>query len=152
MTNIDITNEFIQKALYYNYFPSLTENAVQTYKTPTEFPCCPQNITKTPLEDYLNNLQKDSLFSENKYYKSNVIKTEVLEDTTGFLVVCLSINKAQNEECFSLFEVTYNFDFFIHQYMRKFDSIELANKYIDYSTGKISFDDNDFDLFEFEYM
>lgn len=146
------TNEFIQKALYYGYFPSLTENAVQTYKTPTEFPCCPKSVTEKPLEDYLNNLQKDSLFSENKYYKSNVVKTEVLEDGTGFLVACRSINKDQNEECFCVFKVTYNFDFFIHQYERKFDSIELVNKYIDYSTGKIPFDDNDFDLFGFEYM
>ena len=152
MANINTTNEFIQKALYYDYFPSFTDNAVQTYKTPTEFPCCPKNVTEKPLEDYLNNLQKGSLFSENKYYKSNVIKTEALEEGTSFLVACRSINKDQNEECFCVFEVTYNFGFFIHQYERKFDSIELVNKYIDYSTGKIPFDDNDFDLFEFEYM
>ncbi len=148
----DKMKDFMQKALYYGYFPSLTENAVQTYKTPTEFPCCPKNVAEKPLEVYLNNLQKDSLFSENKYYKSNVIKTEVLEDGAGFLVVCKSINKDQNEECFSVFEVTYNFNFFIHKYERKFNSIELANKYIDYSTGKIPFDDKDPDLFEFEYM
>ena len=38
------------------YFPTKSANAVQTYSTITEFPCCPDSLIDNSLENYLQNL------------------------------------------------------------------------------------------------
>ena len=41
--------------------------AVQDWNTPTNFPLCPEEITSTPIQDYLKNLAKGKVFSNNCY-------------------------------------------------------------------------------------
>lgn len=54
---------------------SLTLNVVQVnWKTPTEFPCCPQQVSDNPLESYLANLEEGKVFCTNEYGDSNVLK------------------------------------------------------------------------------
>lgn len=136
--------------LYYDYLPSLTNNAAQKFNIPTTFPCCPQNIITSPLQDYLKNLEADKLFAENEYYKARVIKAGIYENNT-LLVECKSI-KNDGKISFSIFKIIYDNDLFIHMYIKQFDTIDLAEKFFEYYSGRIPFDENDFDLFEFEYL
>ena len=54
---------------------SLTQNAVQLgWKTPSTFPCCPQNFSGNPLEAYMANLEEGEIFSSNKYGDSTILK------------------------------------------------------------------------------
>lgn len=54
---------------------SLTSNVIQVnWKTPSEFPCCPQNYLGNPLDAYLANLEEGKVFSTNEYGDSNVLK------------------------------------------------------------------------------
>ncbi len=47
---------------------SITPNAIQIgWKTPAEFPCCPQNPSENALEDYLKNLEKSKIFCKAVY-------------------------------------------------------------------------------------
>ncbi len=51
-----------------NLTKSLTTNAMQNrWRTPTEFPLCPLVFGDTPLIDYLNNLGKGVIVTQNQY-------------------------------------------------------------------------------------
>lgn len=53
---------------------SLTKNAVQiNWRTPTEFPQCPEKPGDFPLQEYLDRLQKDVVFSKTAYGESKVL-------------------------------------------------------------------------------
>lgn len=135
--------------LYYDYLPSLTDKAVQTFNVPTIFPYCPRDIITSPLQDYLKNLEAGKLFAENKYYKTYVIKAVISKDI--LLIECKSTNN-NGLISFSIFKVIYDNNLFIHSYIRQFNNFNLAEKCFEYYTGKIPFDENDLDLFEFEYL
>lgn len=54
---------------------SLTPNVVQiNWKTPTEFPCCPKQVSDNPLEAYLANLEEGKVFSINEYGDSTILR------------------------------------------------------------------------------
>lgn len=60
---------------------SLTPNALQgNWRTPTEFLCCPAQITATPLEDYFANLKKDSVFAKTQWGESVILDYAISVD------------------------------------------------------------------------
>lgn len=132
-------------------YNSLTEKALQTYTTASEFPCTPKEITNTPLKDYYNNLEKGNLFSKNKYYSAVIDKVEINERENSILILCISTD-SKSENCFSIFEVTFKSNYFIHKYWTRHWNKESIEKIFDYLLGKIELDDSDPDFLEFEYL
>lgn len=56
---------------------SLSPNAAQDktrWRIPAEFPCCPTELTETPLQDYFENLKQGKIFSKTKQYSSSVLE------------------------------------------------------------------------------
>lgn len=54
--------------------PSLTAGAIQrTWRTPTEFPLCPESAEASRLDAYLERLQFGSVFARNRYGESHVV-------------------------------------------------------------------------------
>lgn len=134
-----------------HYFPSVNKNAVQTFKTVTDFPCCPDEIIEPSLYTYYKNLDKNKLFSQNQYYKSYVIKAD-LNDTKNFILVkCLSLNN-ENAESYSLFEIKLEHNYYVHCYKKQFNSENECNVIYDYLLNKIPFDEKNPILWEYEYM
>ena len=65
-------------------FPNI---AVQIkWNTPTEFPCCPEELTDDALKVYHDRLQKDVIFSKNSYWASKVVKAALYDDGRGLVV------------------------------------------------------------------
>lgn len=68
---------------------SLTPLALQRYwKIPSEFPRCPEKITKNPLYDYGSNLECGCVFSKNDIWQSIVDTYELSEDGKSLSVLC----------------------------------------------------------------
>jgi hypothetical protein len=66
---------------------SLTPLAVQRrWKTPTEFPCCPNELTDKGLAEYANKLTTDSVFSRDRYKESWVVMAQLADALLGVLV------------------------------------------------------------------
>ena len=62
---------------------SLSPNAAQDktkWRIPTEFPCCPAELTETPLQDYFENLKQGKIFCRNKQYSSSVLEAALYKD------------------------------------------------------------------------
>lgn len=144
--------DFSQKYddIYNYYYYSNTVNAVQTYQTITSFPFCPLFISKEPMMDYYLNLQKNKIFAVNKYYVSIIEKVDFNDVKNEIILECRSLDE-EGIYTFSIFKVTYQCGYFIHEYKKKFDTIEECDICYDYELGKIPFDENNIVLFDYEY-
>lgn len=123
----------IEHEKQYGLKDSLTPGAKQVeWKTPTEFPQTPKEISETPLQDYLSQLSKGTIYCRNQYSDSPVYAAAMSEDQSH-LAVLTEISGVTN---YALSEVTYENGYFIHKSIRTFFTEDGANKYYTHSLGK----------------
>jgi hypothetical protein len=107
---------------------SLSPNAVQkNWKTPSSFPCCPKTITDSPILTYLGNLKTGIVFSHNKYLNSIVTDFALSSEGTKILVLCQN-NDIEALKPFSLAEVTFENDTYVHSNLGSFFKKDGAEK------------------------
>ena len=117
----------------YGLKDSLTPGAKQLdWKTPTEFPLIPTEITNTPLQDYLSRLTKGAIYTRNRWGESPVYDAAMAEDGSHLTVVT-EISGVTN---FALSEVRFQDGVFIHESIRTFFTEEGAQKYFAESLGR----------------
>ena len=113
---------------------SKTLNAVQiAWQTPSEFPCCPQEISENPLETYAKNLKIDSVFCRNDLYSSFVYKSAMSEDRQSLFVMTKSEDEAVKS--WALAKITIEEGLFIHTSIRSFFSKDGAEKQFTLAQG-----------------
>lgn len=113
--------------------PSLTSNAVQVdWKVPSEFPCCPQDVSENPLQAYKQNLKRGAIFCKNKYYYSTVVDTAF--DKNGILLVMT--NNPDGIKRWALAIIAYEFGKFVHVSGGTFFEEIGAQKYFTLAQGK----------------
>ncbi|RZJ36428.1 MAG: HNH endonuclease [Flavobacterium sp.] len=102
---------------------SLTPNAVQNHqnwKTPTEFPCCPQDSnTHNPIATYTLNLKIGDVFSRNQYTSSIIENFAVSKDEKSLWIMCKSGDENPIKP-YSLAEITYQNDVYVHNSLGSF--------------------------------
>lgn len=112
---------------------SLTPGARQLdWKVPTEFPQTPQEVTATPLQDYLSNLSPGAVFSRNRFGEAPVLEAALAEDRSHLTV----ISKISGATNFGLAEVFLDAGFFVHKSIRTFFTEEGAKKFFTLSLGR----------------
>ena len=122
-----------QQELDYGLKDSLTQGAKQLdWKTPTEFPQIPTEITATPLQDYLARLPKGAIYTRNRWGESPVYDAALSEDGSHLAVV----TEISGVTHYALSEVTFENGFFIHKSIRTFFTEEGAQKYFTESLGR----------------
>lgn len=123
----------IEHEKQYGLKDSLSPGAKQLeWKTLCEFPQIPQEITDTPLRDYLARLLKGAIYTRNQWGVSLVYDAAMSEDG-AHLAVITEITNATN---YALSEVYFLDGFFIHKSIRTFFSEEGAQKYFAESLGR----------------
>ena len=101
---------------------SKTPYAVQVslnWKTPSEFPCCPNEITQNPMVDYFENLSVGNLFARNQYSSSFIEGFAISNDKNTLWIRCKSDDENAIKP-YSLAEITYQNDVFIHNSLGTF--------------------------------
>jgi hypothetical protein len=107
---------------------SLTSNAVQKHwKTPTEFPCSPQEGINNPIATYAANIKIGETFSFNKYAKLIAVNSAISQNKNTLWVMCES-NEGGSIKPWSLLKVTYENDVFVHTSLGTFFEIDGAEK------------------------
>lgn len=115
---------------------SLTPNAVQkNWKTPSEFPFCPQNNTDNPIHYYTENLKGGEIFSRNQYSKSIISDFAISEDESTLWIMCESSDENAMKP-WSLAQVTYENDLFVHTNLGSFFKKDGAEKQFTLAQGK----------------
>lgn len=114
---------------------SLTSNAMQiNWKTPSEFPCCPQETTNNPLEEYLSNLKIGSVFCKNDLNNSNVLKAALSDDGKSLYVITQSDGESMKP--WALTKIVFQDNTFIHESKGTFFEEVGAKKYFILEQGK----------------
>lgn len=116
--------------------PSLTPGAMQVnWKTPSEFPLCPKNVSDTPLKDYFDNLVEGAVFCHNSLYESIVYKFDLSDDKQTLAVVCTS-DHIKGGSGFGLSVITMTDGIFIHENGGSFFHEDGAEKYMTLALGR----------------
>jgi hypothetical protein len=98
----------------------LTLNAKQkNWKTPSKFPCCPQDVSNNPIRTYLANLRAEKIFSQNQYSNSIIEGFAISKDENKLWIMSRSSDNNAIKP-YSLAEVTYENDFFVHNSLGSF--------------------------------
>lgn len=109
---------------------SLTPNAVQkarTWKTPSEFPCCPKEKSDYPIDSYFANLYVGYVFSRNQYTSSVIESFAISQDSSTLWIIGKS-EERDPVKPYSLAEITYHNDVFVHNSLGTFFQKDGAEK------------------------
>jgi hypothetical protein len=116
---------------------SLTPNAVQkaqNWRTPSEFPCCPQEKYENPITTYSKNLNIGDIFSRNQFTSSIIECFAISEDENTLWIMCKS-GEENPIKPYSLAEVTYQDEVFIHNSLGTFFQKDGAEKQFTLAQG-----------------
>lgn len=115
---------------------SLTFNAIQkNWKTPTEFPLCPQIISDNPLKDYANNLKIGKIFSKNINTDNKIEDFAISLDKNSLCVIGVS-TQPKPLKPFTLTQITFENSLFVHESLGSFFKRNGAEKYFTLALGK----------------
>lgn len=120
---------------YVKLVKSLTLNAVQKdWKTPSEFPCCPAQISERPIYSYFQNIKVGGIFSRNDYSDSIVADCAISKDETTLWLMC---NAAEPKAVkpWSLAQVTYKDNLFVHVNLGSFFQKDGVEKHFTIAQG-----------------
>lgn len=115
---------------------SLTPNCAQlNWRTPSEFPCCPQIITEHPIEQYLTNLKPDAYFCKNKYYRVLVVEAAIIGDGKSLIVLTKNADKHAVKQ-WGLSKIVFDEGVFYHKSEGTYFDEVGARKYFTIAQGK----------------
>ena len=136
--NRSISNQatdYVEEEL--EFINSLTPNAVQkvrNWKTPSEFPCCPQENTHNPIAYYTANLKVGNVFSRNQYTSSIIERFAISKDENTLWIMCISGDENPIKP-YSLAEVTNQNNTFVHSSLGTFFEKDGAEKQFTLAQG-----------------
>jgi len=111
------------------YVVSQTPNAIQkNWKTPCEFPCCPQEHTKESLIVYADNLKNSSVFCRNEVNSSLVSKSALSEDRQLLFVLTESSEGENAVKPWAVAKISYENGLFVHTSLQSYFTQEGAEK------------------------
>lgn len=114
---------------------SITVNAKQkNWKTPSEFPCCPQTISNSPISQYYANLKAEKIFAQNQYSNSIIEDFAISKDEGTLWIMCRNSDDNAIKPYF-LAEVTYSENLFIHNNLGSFFKKDGVNKQFTLAQG-----------------
>jgi hypothetical protein len=128
------TANVVEKLEFVN---SITSNAVQmaiNWKTPSEFPCCPKENSHSPITDYTANLEVGNVFSRNQYTSSIIERFSISKDEKTLWIMCKSGDENPIKP-YSLAEITYQNDVFVHSSLGTFFEEAGAEKQFTLAQG-----------------
>ncbi|MBP5642973.1 MAG: HNH endonuclease [Bacteroidales bacterium] len=115
---------------------SLTPNCAQVnWRTPSEFPCCPQVITNHPIEDYIINLKPGAWFCKNKYYNVLVIKAAIVDEDKSLVVLTKNADEHAVKQ-WGLSKIIFDDGVFYHISKGTYFHEDGAQKYYTIAQGK----------------
>lgn len=113
---------------------SLTPLALQgNWRTPTEFLCCPSELSETPLEDYFAKLQVGNVFAKTQWGESTVLDVAISDDKQHLWVLA---EQKDDMKPWKITEVIIYDGHFLHLSRHTFFSETGGHKYFALEQGK----------------
>lgn len=102
--------------------------AQRKWRTPTEFPCCPQESVSMPINAYAEKLVPGVVFSRNQYSTSLILEYALADSHQAIFVMC---QKAESGEIkpWTIAKITYEEGLYIHESIGSFFTGAGAKKH-----------------------
>ncbi|BAM12396.1 hypothetical protein HCN_1181 [Helicobacter cinaedi PAGU611] len=146
-------SESIQDDFYDTQAISPANAKQRDWRTPSEFPLCPNTNEPNPLETYAKNMQQGKVFASNQYGTSVIMEYALLQgnmpqdrqnikdshiqdskvNENALLVLCKF--EPPNAKAYSLAKVTYENDCFIHTALGTYFDENGGRKYFTLAQG-----------------
>jgi hypothetical protein len=105
---------------------SLTPIALQRrWKTPTEFPSCPNTLGPHPLAEYVHNLRSGAVFSRDRYKETSVVAAGMGDALLSVLVRSRADDPVKP---WAVTKVTFEDGKFVHEAIGTFFELDGANR------------------------
>lgn len=108
------------------YNDSLTPLAKQSWRTLTEFPCCPNVYEENGLDQYLDNLKPGAFFSSNVNNKYSVMDRAKHPQENDLIILCSKIVEEGEVVDYTINIVTQKNGFFYHKCFMRYYNIDYA--------------------------
>lgn len=121
-----------------DFHKSLTPSALQEprWRTPTEFPCCPEEVKQDGLKEYEENLKIDAVFSSNQYENYYVMEKAIRPKRNVLFVLCTNRNEDGYFGTYAIAAIDIKYNKYIHISMNRFGSKTDATKYYKFLIGE----------------
>lgn len=107
---------------------SKTQGAAQRdWRTPAEFPSCPDTTEEKPLSVYLKRLLKDAIFSRTDYGEFKVLDSALSQNELELYVICES-TQSNSMKPYAFAKITFEKGLYVHTSMGTFFTQEGAEK------------------------
>ncbi len=111
------------------FYKSNTPNALQSWFTKTEFPCCPKEVTPDGLKEYEENLKPGLVFSSNERTTYYVEAGSISPEDKKLYVLSRNNNEEGYMWTYSVACIVVMFGKFVHVNMRMFGHEIDATKF-----------------------
>ena len=144
--NIEKQNDNVtENEMYDDLYESLTPTAKQRdWRTPTEFPFCPTEVTADGLTIYKNNLKEGDLFSSNVYDNYYVIDRTIRPEKEDLIVLCTNKNIEGYQGTYALCSIRIEKDKFVHMSIRRYAYKDVASRYYKLIIGEEEWTEEDY--------
>ena len=138
-----LAKTFGSKVEYDGISDSLTPSAKQKYwRTPTEFPFCPENVTEDGLHIYLEKLKVGEVFSRNERFAPYYVVDKGMGKDGKSLIV-LATNRKNEFLSWAISRITIENNKYVHENTEAKAGKELSIKYFKFLTGQGELSDDD---------
>jgi hypothetical protein len=115
----------------------IPKNVIQkNWGTQSEFPNCPQKVVNNPITEYAAQLKENTIFFQNLYYKTNVLKSAIIEKGKSLLVLYEITKKEGNDSRWGIMKITFEYEKFLHEIVPNYNGtlehywlIDVENHY-----------------------
>ena len=140
------TENDLEETEYDGLSDSLTPSAKQRFWiTPTEYPCCPTEVTDDGLNAYKDNLNEGALFSSNCYAKYYVIDKAINPIKNELIVLCTNNEGENMYGAYSLCSIKIENGWFVHMSIKRFGNIKTATHFFKLIIGEEKWTEEDMD-------
>ena len=121
-----------------DFHKSKTPSALQEpgWRTETEFPCCPKEVTPDGLKEYENNLKPGLMFSSNQYDNYYVIERAIDKKRNVLFLLCTNKKQEGYYGTYSVVAIDIKYNKFVHISMRRFGYSSDATNFYKYLIGE----------------
>ncbi len=122
---------------------SLTASAKQKYwRTPTEFPCCPAEVSDNGLQVYKDKLTEGKVFSSNSFGKYYVIDKAIIPNKNDLIVLCTNYEDGF-WGAYALCSIKIENENFVHMSIQRYGSKDIALHFFNLLIGKEEWTEKD---------
>jgi len=102
----------------------IPKNVIQkNWTAQSEFPLCPQKTRNHPITEYAAQLKENAILFQNIYYKTIVLKSEVIETGNSLLVLYEIIKKEDSDPRWGIMKITYEHENFVHEIVTNYNGM-----------------------------